>query len=129
MAVKKLPSVPEVVDRLGRTKADIAKLKAVEEKDITALKKRGVGEYCGELFQARIFTQERGKLVNWEAVAKELKASAVLIKRFTVTRTVTDVNWESIAQELQPDEKTVEKHTTVAQPVTVCKVTARQTGG
>lgn len=124
--VKKLPSLSEIVDNLGRTKAEIAMLEVTENKYVTALKDRGVGEYCGSLFQAQIFTQERGKAVNWQAIAKKLKAKDDLVAKHTKTEVVVTVDWEAIAKELKPGEEIVKEYTTVAQEVTVCKVTARK---
>lgn len=118
-------NIAELVDRLGRTKASIADLEKKEEADVKILKNRGVGEYTGTLFNANVFTQERGNTINWEAIAKELKANRVAINRYTQTRTVTTTDWEALARWMEPDEALVKKHTTVGQTITVCKVTAR----
>lgn len=123
-AVKKLVNIPELVDNLGRVKADIAELEKKEKKAVDTIKAQGVNLYCGKLFEANVFTQERGKSTDWEAVAKALNAGKKLIAQYTVTRTVVDINWEAIAQEMEPDPELVKKHTT-CQEVTVCKVTAR----
>ena len=124
--VTKLPSLPEIVDSLGRTKAEIAALEVTEKRYVTALKARGTGEYCGTLFQAQIFTQERGKSVDWQAIAKTMKAREALIAKHTKREMVVTTDWEAVAKELQPSEETVKQHTTVAQEVVVCKVTARK---
>lgn len=124
---KKLVNITELVDRLGRIKADISDLKEEEEKALKTLKDRGVGEYSGKLFAAQVFTQERNKQTNYEELAKDEKIPQRIIDKYTKRETVvvTTIDWPTVLKEADVGPKTIAKHTT-SQEVTVCKVTARK---
>lgn len=123
---KKLPTLPEIVDKLGLIKAEIADLEVEEKRAVTTLKTKGAGEYCGKLFQATISTQVRNKRVDYEALAKAARISQQLIKNHTTTATVTTttIDWEAVLKEVEVDPELLKKHTS-GDEILVCKVTAR----
>lgn len=81
-AVKKLPNVVDLVDRLGKIKADIADLESREKEVVEELKSRGVNTYEGKLFSANVFQQTRSK-TNWAEVVKEAKVPSKIIAKHT----------------------------------------------
>lgn len=123
----KLASIADIVDSLGKIKADIADLKTDEEKAVKMLKARGNNTYCGKLFEALVFEQERNKQINYEAIAKDAKIDKKLIEKYTTTQTVTTttIDWETVLKLSDVDKDIIAKHTT-SDKIQICKVSARK---
>ncbi len=82
--VKKLTNITELVDRLGRIKADMADLEAQEKEAVEELKARGINTYEGKLFSANVFSQSRSK-TDWKEVCKEARVPSKIIAKHTDT--------------------------------------------
>lgn len=96
MAITTTKSLIQVVDELGKLRAQIADLTAKEEQLKEALRDSGESEIDGKLF------------------------------RVTVSRTnVNTVDWKEVANRLNPSNQLVQAHTTTKERITV-KVTARK---
>jgi hypothetical protein len=88
-------SLAEVVDQLGRVRAQQSDLKDEEERLKTILKQSGLEELEGSLFRATVNTHPH-----------------------------TTVDWKSIAQTFNPPKRLIKKHSET-EPRTVVKVVAR----
>lgn len=88
MSIVKKINVTELVDRLGRIKADIADLEAKEKEAIEELKALGVGERDGKLFHSNVFLQNRST-VDWKAVVAEAKIPTKLLLKHTDSKEIT----------------------------------------
>lgn len=80
--LKKLQSLSDLVDELGRVKADLADLGAREKEIVDQLKARGTDTYKGELFEANVFSQSRSTTA-WAEVVKEAKVPQIVINKHT----------------------------------------------
>lgn len=78
-------SPAQIVDEIGALKAEIAPLTEKLEALEAALKAHGVGEHAGELFEAKVFEQERSNL-DMKAVREKLTPQ--FIRAHTTTKTV-----------------------------------------
>lgn len=83
--VKKLPNLSDLVDRLGRVKADIADLAAQEKEIVDELKARGTDTYKGALFEANVFSQNRST-TSWKDVCAEAKVPQPIINKHTTSK-------------------------------------------
>lgn len=83
----KIPATtPELVDEIGELRAQIAPLAERLEAFEAALKAKGPGDYAGERFESKVFTQERSNL-DMKAVREKL--SAQFIRAHTTTKVVS----------------------------------------
>ena len=79
---------PFIVDRIGKKRAEIAKLQA-ELKDLeSVVKDEGVGAYEGNLFRITVSETDR-PTVAWKKIAEKLGASRQIITANTTYSEVT----------------------------------------
>lgn len=78
------PTLAEQVDRIGEIHAAIAELKTRAESIRAELEAAGLPAIDGHQYRATFNTSTRDT-VNWQAIAKRLKASPQLIRAYTTT--------------------------------------------
>lgn len=74
----------EQVDRLGEIKAAQAELQAEADRIRADLEAAGLAEIEGHQYRVTFSTSTRDT-VNWQAIAKRLKASPQLVRAYTTT--------------------------------------------
>jgi type II secretory pathway component PulM len=82
--------IKKLVDELGTVRASLATLKDSEAEIRTLLIDAGVDVAEGELFRATISRSTR-ELVDWQKIAKRLKASRQLVNAHTTKTPITIV--------------------------------------
>lgn len=92
------PTLADKVDRLGEIKAAQADLQTEFDKIRAELEAAALPAIDGHQYRVTFSTSTRD-IVNWQAIARRLKASAQLIRAYTTT----------------------------SEPATACRVTARKT--
>lgn len=85
----KAKTLPAIVDDLGRLKARISKLQAIEDQLAARLRESGETEVDGSLFRATISTYESTK-VAWKAVVESLPKSASLTRKINANTSVSE---------------------------------------
>lgn len=95
--VSPLPTLSEVVDRLGSLRAELAELEALEKTLKTTLTDSGCERVEGRLFKAAIV--------------------------FSAGRFKTD--WQTIAERFSPSRQLVAAHTTQGAPFFTVRITSR----
>ncbi len=77
--------IQELVDSLGRVKAEKAEIAAREDQLVEQLKKLGVNEYHGQLFDAVVFEQNRST-TDWDALLTRYKIPPKVVARYTTVK-------------------------------------------
>lgn len=78
-------AIKNLVDELGRIKAQLADLAAREDHILSVLKARGEGRRLGALFEANIF-QSCKSTTDWDTLARIYKISPRDIAKLTSTK-------------------------------------------
>lgn len=74
--------IKDMVDELGKVKAQLAELSVLEDQLVTAIKDHGAGVRSGKLFDANVFWSSRAK-VDWDAVVAEAHVPRRIVRKHT----------------------------------------------
>lgn len=77
------PSLDVITDEIGSIRAEIKRLKALDDSLTAQLKDAGIGKYAGSIWSATVYEVKGRTSINWEAIAMHFDPSRQLITAHT----------------------------------------------
>jgi hypothetical protein len=81
--VSPIPTLGEVVDRLGLLRAEIADLEVIEKQLKQTLSDSGAMQVCGELYKAAVIYSAGRISTDWKSIAEHFTPSRQLVTAYT----------------------------------------------
>lgn len=79
------PSLAVITDEIGSIRAEIKRLKALDETLTAQLKDAGAGKYAGSIWSATVYEVKGRTSIDWQSIAMHFEPSRQLITAHTTT--------------------------------------------
>ena len=79
------PSLAVITDEIGSIRAEIKRLKALDESLTAQLKESGAGKYAGSIWSATVYEVKGRTSIDWQSIAMHFEPSRQLITAHTST--------------------------------------------